>query len=366
MEIAIPFYSVVDESGKVHPEHEPKLTKKQVMTLYETLIRLKTLEGRMMNLQRAGRIGFYGGSVGQEATATGSAFALEPQDWVFPQYREPGAALVRGITMETLLYQFMSTAKDIGKGRQMPVHYGDKHANFVTISSVVGSQVPLAAGAAWAMRLCKKDEVAIVYFGDGGTSTQDFHVGMNMAGVFRAPCVFWCNNNQYAISIPREKQTAAKTLAQKAVAYGFEGIQCDGQDIIAVYAAAKYAADKARKGGGPTMVESVTYRLGPHSSSDDPSLYRTAQEAEMWRKRDALERLKHYLRAKGWYEPEEEERLNRAADEEVSHAIEAAEKAGPPSWTTLLEDVYADMPQHLAMQNADLKEYLEWRQRRAA
>src|SRR6267378_1765240 len=323
MEPDIPFLQVVSEDGRINAQHDPKLTKKQAMTLYTALIRLRALEGRMQILQRAGRIGFYGGSMGQEATATGSAFALEPQDWVYPQYREPGAALVRGITMETLLYQFMSTAKDIGKGRQMPVHYGDRSANFVTISSCVGSQIPLAAGGAWAMRLQKQRAVAIVYFGDGGTSTQDFHVGMNMAAVFHAPLVFWCNNNQFAISVPREKQTAAKTLAQKAAAYGMEGFQVDGQDIISVFAAAKYSADKARAGGGPTMIESITYRVGPHSSSDDPSRYRSDEEVEMWKKRDTLERLRLYLRAKGWYSPEEEAQLQQAADEEVSRAIGA-------------------------------------------
>lgn len=360
------YIQVVDEEGHVNKKEEPKISKEKVFALYTTLIRLRTLEGRMMNLQRAGRIGFYGGSVGQEATATGSAAALEPQDWVFPQYREPGAALVRGMSMETLLYQFMSTAKDIGKGRQMPVHYGDRAINFVTISSVVASQVPHAAGGAWAMKLRGDKAVAIVYYGDGATSTMDFHVGMNFGAVFKVPCIFWCNNNQFAISVPREKQTASKTLAQKAVAYGMEGIQVDGQDIISTYAAAKYAADKARSGGGPTMVESLTYRVGPHSSSDDPSRYRSDEEVNMWRKRDTLERMRHYLRAKKWYDEDEDARLHKEADLEVSKAIEAAERAGPPEWPTLLEDVYGELPQHLQMQNDDLKAYLQWKEARAS
>lgn len=361
----IRYIQVVDEQGHVDKKLEPKISKARVLELYRTLIQLRTLEARMMNLQRAGRIGFYGGSVGQEATATGSAAALEKQDWVFPQYREPGAALIRGMTLETLLYQFMSTAKDIGKGRQMPVHYGDRGVNFVTISSVVASQTPHAVGTAWAMRMRKDNAVAIVYYGDGATSTGDFHVAMNFAGVFKAPCVLWCNNNQFAISVPRENQTATKTLAQKAEAYGMEGLQVDGQDMISTYAAAKYAADKARRGEGPTMVESLTYRVGPHSSSDDPSRYRPDAEVEMWRKRDTLERMRHYLRHKKWYDEAEDARLHRVAEEEVSKAIEAAERAGPPSWETLLEDVYADMPQHLAMQRDDLAEYLKWKEARA-
>jgi TPP-dependent pyruvate/acetoin dehydrogenase alpha subunit len=364
--LEIPYIQVVDEKGRLNASLEPKVSKDQVKTLYETLIRLKTFEARMMNLQRAGRIGFYGGSVGQEATSTGSAFALEPQDWIFPQYREPGAAMIRGMSMETLLYQFMSTARDISKGRQMPVHYGDRAVNFVTISSCVGSQIPLAAGGAWAMRFRRDNAVALVYFGDGATSTQDFHVGMNFAGVFQSPCVFWCNNNQFAISLPRDKQTAAKTLAQKAVAYGIEGIQCDGQDILSVYAAAKRAVDKARRGEGPTFVESITYRLGPHSSSDDPTRYRSQEEAEGWRQKDTLERLRHYLRAKDWYSAEEEDRLQKQADDEVSHAIEAAERAGPPSWQTLLDDVFAEMPPHIELQRQDLEDYLKWKAARTA
>lgn len=362
----IRFIQVVDETGRVNDASEPKVSREQVFRLYQTLIRLKTLEARMMNLQRAGRIGFYGGSVGQEAVATGSAFALDRGDWIFPQYREAGAALVRGMSMETLLYQFMSTARDIGKGRQMPVHYGDRTINYVTISSCVGSQIPLAVGAAWAAKLRGEPSVIIVYFGDGATSTQDFHAGMNFAGVFKAPCVFWCNNNQFAISLPREKQTAAKTLAQKAEAYGMEGLQCDGQDILACYAASKYAVDKARAGGGPTMVEAVTYRLGPHSSSDDPARYRPQEEAEFWKKRDALDRLRMYLKAKGWFSPDEEERARKTAEEEVSRAIEAAERAGPPSWETLLEDVYADIPPHMEFQRQDLAGYLEWKKARGA
>ena len=356
---------VVSEDGRVDEAQEPKLTKQQVFTLYQTLIRLRTFEARMMNLQRSGRIGFYGGSVGQEATATGSAFALEKQDWVFPQYREPGAALIRGISMETLLYQFMSTAKDIGKGRQMPVHYGDRAVNYVTISSVVASQIPHAAGGGWAMRLRKDNAVALVYFGDGATSTVDFHAGLNLAGVFKAATVFWCNNNQFAISVPREKQTASKTLAEKALAYGFEGLQCDGQDIFAVYAAAKYAVDKARRGEGPTMVESLTYRVGPHSSSDDPTRYRSDVEVDTWRKRDTLERVRHYLRHKGWYDESEDARLHKLAEEEVSRAIEAAEHAGPPSWETMLEDVFAEMTPLQQMQHDDLKAYLKWKEARA-
>ncbi len=361
----IRYIQVVDEEGRVDTKLEPKMKKERVMQLYTTLIRLRTLEARMMTLQRAGRIGFYGGSVGQEATATGSAAALQPQDWVFPQYREPGAALIKGISMETLLYQFMSTAKDIGKGRQMPVHYGDRAVNFVTISSVVASQIPHGVGAAWAMRMRKANAVAMVYYGDGATSTADFHAGMNFAAVFRAPCIMWCNNNQFAISVPREKQTASKTLAQKAIAYGMEGLQVDGQDMISVYAAAKYAADKARKGDGPTMVESITYRVGPHSSSDDPSRYRPDSEVELWRKKDTLERMRHYLRHKKWYDEDEDAKLHKLADEEVSAAIAAAERAGPPSWETMLEDVYAEMPQHLQMQHDDLAAYLKWKEARA-
>ena len=271
---------VLRDDGTADPATEPKIGDEDLKKLYRALVLVRTLDARMLSLQRQGRIGFYVPSSGEEALQIGSAAALRPEDWVFPAYREPGAALWRGYPIDKLVNQFYGNAEDLSKGRQMPNHYGDRDINLVSISSPVGTQIPHAVGAAWAMKIRGEPKVSLVYFGDGATSAGDFHVSMNFAGVFRVPCVFLCKNNQWAISVPLAKQTAARTLAIKAIAYGFEGVRVDGNDVLAVYAAVKKAVATARGGGGPTLVEAVSYRMGPHSSSDDPTRYRKAEEVE--------------------------------------------------------------------------------------
>src|SRR5256886_10146817 len=191
----------------------------------------------------------------------------------------------------------------------MPSHYGSKDVHLVTVSSPVGTQIPQAVAAAWAAKIRKDDIVTLTYFGDGATSEGDFHAAMNFAGVFKPPTIFFCKNNQWAISVPVTRQTASKTLAQKALAYGFDGVRVDGNDLLAVYAVTKAAVDKARSGGGPTMIEAVTYRIGPHSSSDDPTRYRSKEEVDAWAKRDPIERLRKYLELKGLWSKDYEEKL---------------------------------------------------------
>jgi len=300
---------VIANDGHADPATDPKLSKDEALALYRFMVLERTLDTRMLSLQRQGRIGFYGPSLGQEAAIVGAAFAMEPRDWIFPQYREPGAALVRGMPLSHLVAQFFGNALDPIQGRQMPCHYAYRAGNFMSISSVVGSQIPLAVGAAWAATIRKDPVACLVYFGDGGTSTADFHVGMNFAGVFHAPVVFLCNNNQWAISLPVARQTASETIAQKAAAYGFDGVRVDGMDALAVVAAVRDAQRKARAGGGPTLVEAVTYRLGPHSSSDDPTRYRDEKEVEAWRRHDPIDLLRTHLVAKGFWDPAAEERV---------------------------------------------------------
>src|SRR3989475_1509009 len=191
----------------------------------------------------------------------------------------------------------------------MPSHYGSKDVHLVTVSSPVGTQIPQAVGAAWAAKIRKDDIVTMTYFGDGATSEGDFHAAMNFAGVFKTPTIFFCKNNQWAISVPITRQTASKTLAQKALAYAFDGVRGVRNDLLAVYAVTKAAADQARSGGGPTMIEAVTYRMGPHSSSDDPTRYRSKEEVDAWAKRDPIERMRKYLELKGLWSKDSEEKL---------------------------------------------------------
>ena len=244
---------ILDLDGTFDSKLEPKLAPETLKLAYRNLVLVRMLDSRMLSLQRQGRIGFYVPSTGEEACQVGSAMALEKRDWVFPAYREPGCAIWRGFPIETLIAQAYGNAMDPQQGRQMPNHFGSREINYVTTSSPVGTQIPHAVGAAWAAKIRKDDVVSLVYFGDGATSEGDFHAGMNFAGVFKTPTIFFCKNNQWAISVPMSRQTASKTIAQKAQAYGFDGARVDGNDLLAVYAVTKAAVDKARRGGGPTL-----------------------------------------------------------------------------------------------------------------
>ena len=346
---------VLGDDGHADPATDPKLSKDEVIRLYGYMLLERLLDGRMLSLQRQGRIGFYGPSVGQEAAIVGAAFAMEPQDWIIPQYREPGAALLRGMPLAQLVAQLFGNDQDPIRGRQMPCHYAYRQGNFMSIASTVGTQIPHAVGVAWAAKIRKDPIACLVYFGDGGTSTADFHVGMNFAGVFQVPVVFLCNNNQWAISLPVRKQTATETIAEKAIAYGFDGVRVDGMDALAVVAAVREAQRKARAGGGPTLVEALTYRLGPHSSSDDPSRYRDEKEVEPWRRRDPIDILRKHLMARGFWDDDAEKRLLQELDDAITEAVHAVERSPPPPIEALFTDVYQEMPWHLREQLEDLR-----------
>ena len=343
-------FRIIDLDGTYDSRREPALSEETLRRAYRELLLVRALDTRMLTLQRQGRIGFYVPSIGEEASQIGSAMALEPQDWVFPAYREPGCALWRGAPLNRLVAQSYGNALDLMKGRQMPNHYGYREIHYVTASSPVGTQIPQAVGAAWAAKIRGDPVVVLAYFGDGATSEGDFHSGMNFAGVFKVPVVLLCKNNQWAISVPVSRQTAAKTLASKAAAYGFDGVRVDGNDLLAVYAATKAAADRARAGGGPTMIEALTYRLGPHSSSDDPGRYRPKEEVEYWQARDPIERMRRYLETKGLWTRAWDDGLRREVDDLLSATVREVEKAPPPPLETMFTDVYEEVPPHLREQ----------------
>ena len=348
-------FRIVKPDGSFDEALDPRLPEKDLLSIYRGMVLVRSLDNRMLSLQRQGRIGFYVPSTGQEACQIGAMFPLKKEDWVFPAYREPGAGLWRGFPLATLVHQFFGDAEDVSKGRQMPNHYGYRGVNLVSVSSPVGTQISLAVGASWAAKIRGERIVTLTYFGDGGTSTADFHAGMNFAGVFRTPTVFLCNNNQWAISLPVKKQTASETIAQKAIAYGFDGIRVDGNDALAVFRASRDAVKRARAGGGPTLIECVTYRLGPHSSSDDPSRYRDEREVEAWRRHDPLTVYQSYLRHLGIWTEEFEADLEKAIGEEITEAVRQAETNPPPPVETLFGDVYFQMPPHIEEQLEDLK-----------
>lgn len=354
---------ILDWDGTWDKRAEPKLSEEELHELYRAMLRVRALDTKAMNLHRQGRIGFYVPSFGEEAAQIGSAYALGAHDWIFPAYREQGAALLRGYPLETLVCQFLGNGADLGKGRQMPNHFGSAAIRFATASSPVGTQILHAVGAAYGSRLRGEEGVTLVYFGDGATSTGDFHAAMNFAAVWNAPVVFFCKNNGYAISLPVERQTASGTLAEKAWAYGMRGVRVDGNDLLAVLQVTREAVLRARGraagenrlGGGPTLIEAITFRIGPHSSADDPTRYRDAAETETWKTRDPIDRFSRYLAQKGLLSEAQEATTRKEIEAEVNDAFRRAQKQPAPDLDTIVEDVYAEVPWHLQEQLEELK-----------
>ena len=332
---------------------EPQIPADDLKKLYELMVLTRAVDDRFVRMQRQGRVGFYIGSHGEEAAHIGSTYALEPTDWIFPQYREPGAALYRGFSLKELACQVLGNSGDLTKGRQMPSHYAFRDGRYLSISSPIATQIPHAVGFAWAGKIRKEKFVTIVYFGDGATSHGDFHVGMNFAGVFKTPTIFFNKNNQWAISVPFRKQTASAGVAVKGVAYGIESLRVDGNDLLAVIHATREAAKRARNGEGPTLIEALTYRMGAHSTSDDPRIYSDVEELEGWKKKDCILRFQKYLQAKGlWNEKYEADVIERSTNA-IAKAIEEAEKLPPPPIESMFDDVYAELL-------PDQKEQLEY------
>ena len=353
--MALELLQIIKPSGEYVESLEPEISEEELRRLYRLMVLTRTLDFRGLQLQRQGRIGFFVGCQGQEAAQIGSAYALKPEDWIFPAYRETGAMLLRGITLNQLMDQYYANADDVEKGRQLTNLLGLKALNYVAGSAPIATQIPHAVGVSLAAKLRGDHIVALTYFGDGATSENDFHAGMNFAGVFKTPTVFFCQNNHWAISLPVSRQTASETIAIKANAYGFDGVRVDGNDILAVYHTTREAVDKARKGGGPTLIEAVTYRLGPHSSSDDPRRYRTDEELAEWKRRDPLVRFRKYLEKKRIWSETEEKQAQDDANREIDQAIQHAEQSGNPAIETLFTDVYEKMPWHLEEQLRELR-----------
>jgi 2-oxoisovalerate dehydrogenase E1 component alpha subunit len=349
-----PIISVLRSDGTLDPDHDPGLSSADVVSLYRSLVETRTLDERFVALQRQGRIGFHVGSLGEEAAILGSAWAMRKQDWLFPCYREFGAALLRGLPFQKLVDNMFGNVNDTVKGRQMPCHYTCKAVGWASISSPVGTQITHAVGLAWAAKIQREDVASLVYFGDGATSSSDFHSGLNFAGVFKLPVVFLCRNNGWAISVPVERQTATRTFAEKAVAYGIEGVRVDGNDIFAVVSATRRAIERGVRGEGPTLIEAITYRMGGHSTSDDPNRYRESEALEAWAARDPIERLRSWLSDQSLWSDEDEKRLGQEIDQRFRDAVAVAERTPPPPLESMFDDVYQTVPWHLAEQRAEV------------
>jgi pyruvate dehydrogenase E1 component alpha subunit len=348
--------TVLRDDGSLDPATDPHLPDDVLLRAYRAMRLLRALDARMVLLQRQGRVGFYGAAQGQEAVPVAAGLALAEGDWVFPALREQGIMLVRGFPLPAFVAQLFGNAADVLKGRQMPSHQSGRAVNQVSWSSCIGTQLPQAVGAAWAMRAKKSGAIAVAFCGDGATSQADFHSAMNFAGVWRAPCVIVCQNNHWSISVPTEKQTASRTLAVKARAYGMPGVRVDGNDFLALMSVLRQAFERARSGGGPTFIEALTYRMGAHSTSDDPSRYRSQDEVDAWGRKDPLDRLRRHLGHRGLVSNEGDAALDGEIAAEIAAAISDVEATELPARASLLEDVYADLPWHLREQLDELQQ----------
>lgn len=340
---------ILDEKGNVDKALEPKLSNEELKRIYYLMLLSRAFDEKAINLQRQGKIGTFAPVKGQEASQIGSAYALSQKDWVFPTYRESAALITRGLPISQLIQYWAGS------------EYGNdtsKERNNFPISIAVGTHLLHAVGVAYASKLKGDNIVTLAYFGDGATSEGDFHEALNFSGVWKTPTIFLCQNNQLAISVPRKKQTSAKTLAQKSIAYGIKGMQVDGNDIFAVYKAVKDAVDYAKGGNGATLIECETYRLAQHTTSDDPSKYLKKEELEQWLPKEPIIRFESYLKNKRILTDDEIKKLKERAEQEVKKGVELGLSEIKNDPDDMFKFLFADMPRGILQQMNELKETL--------
>lgn len=342
--VEIPELKILQQDGSVYAGSDmPDINEALAIKVYKTFVFHRVLDERMVASQRQGRLSFYMAALGEEAASVGGAAGLKPQDMIMSQYREQGALMFRGFTLEDFMNQMFSNEKDLGKGRQMPIHYGSSELNYMTISSPLGTQIPQATGYAYGQKLQGLDAVTLCYFGEGAASEGDFHAGLNMAAVHKAPVIFFCRNNGYAISTPSDEQFKGNGIASRGVGYGIKTLRVDGNDILAVIKATQTARKYALEENAPVLIEAMSYRLGAHSTSDDPSGYRTREEEAKWQANDPILRMKNWLLAQQWWDEDKEKSLYDKLREKVLAAVKVSEKISKPHIDTLITDVY-DVP----------------------
>jgi len=348
----IEYLSILDEHGNVDRELEPQIPDTELLDLYGAMVLGRRFDERMVDLQRQGRIGTFPPIKGQEASQLGAIFQLRPSDWFVPAFRETAAEIWRGRSLESILLYY----NGYNEGAILPATQKD-----LPMAIPVSSQILHATGLGYAANYKKTGEIVMVFFGDGATSEGDFHEGLNCAAVYNTPVIFLCQNNHWAISVPLKQQTRSKTIAQKALAYGMPGIQVDGNDVLAVYAASKEGADRARSGKGPTLIECVTYRVMMHTTADDPTKYRSDDEVEKWRQRDPLTRFEAYLATKKLVDESVIAKVEEETQQRIQEAVDNAEKQmaeiGDP--VDMFDHLYDSLPPYLRQQKAELIRNLE-------
>lgn len=356
--LSVETYQIVDSEGSYDPAAVPDLDAASLQDLYRWMLLQRIFDERMVKLQRRGQMGTYASGRGQEASIVGSGYALDDEDWLLGGGREPTAMFLQGVSIRDLVLFWRGVA---AAGRFLA-------AENCSIAISIGSHLPLAAGVAWGMALPSVDEdstadsdaIAAAYFGDGATSTGAAHEGLNLAGVLEVPAVFFCQNNQYAISLPFDQQTQARTVAQRAVGYGIRGIRVDGNDVLAVYDAVSQARDLART-DGPVLVESLTYRRDAHTTSDDPTRYRNDTEVQTWQDRDPIDRYRSFLQAEGLWDDIDPDALEADVNEEIDEALSAADEFEQADVDAVFAHLYEELPPSLQEQFEQFETLLEER-----
>ena len=346
-EFAIETFALLNPDGELYEgARAPEITQEHARRLYQAMLATRILDERMMAAQRQGRLSFYMQCTGEEAAVVGATAALDDADMIMAQYREQGALMYRGFSIDEFMNQLFGNELDYGKGRQMPIHYGSRKLHYMTISSPLATQIPQATGYAYGQKLAGEGHCTLTFFGEGAASEGDFHAALNMASVHQVPVIFFCRNNGYAISTPATEQFAA------------DGIRVDGNDALAVFEATRQARRIAVEKNQPVLIEAMSYRLAAHSSSDDPSGYRAKSEEEAWRVKDPLLRMQRWMAKKGWWSDEEEASQQETLRREVLDTMKRAEKRPPPPLESLISDVYADVTPALQRQLDQLKRHI--------
>ncbi|KAL1903963.1 hypothetical protein Sste5344_010334 [Sporothrix stenoceras] len=364
----MPTYRVLDQHGAVvDPTFEPDLGDEEVVKLYRDMLTISIMDVIMFDAQRQGRISFYMVSSGEEAACVGSASALSPEDVIFCQYREQGVFQQRGFTMKEFMSQLFANKHDSGKGRNMPVHYGSSRLNIHSISSPLGTQLPHASGAAYALKIQRLQNpaadprIVAVYFGEGAASEGDFHAALNIAATRSCPVVFICRNNGYSISTPALEQYRGDGIASRGLGYGIDTVRVDGNDLWAVRRAMARAREMALQDGGkPVLLECLSYRVGHHSTSDDSFAYRAKVEVEDWKRRDnPISRLRKWMEARGCWDDAKEKEARETIRRDILKTFNEAEREKKPPIRALFEDVYEELTPDLRAQMKQLKDHLD-------
>lgn len=348
---------ILETNGQLINACPVEIPNETLIKGYKDMVLTRQMDERMITLQRQGVISFAMASRGEEACAVASAAALTLDDWIYPQYRESGVMFWRGATPLQYIHHMFGNALDPLLGRQMPNHFGDRKLNIVTVSSPIGTKIPHAAGCAYAMKLQKEKNVAVCYFGEGATSEGDFHVGLTFAAVRKAPVIFFCRNNGYAISTPCARQFATDGVAPQGPGHGIKTYRVDGNDFFAIYATVAQAKQYAVERNGPVLIEAMTYRMGAHSTSDDPTRYRGEDETKKWEEQCPILRLRRYLEAHKLWDEKMDKEWQEQVHEEITKAIQIARDTPPPPMRSLVEDVYSKVPKRLEEQYEEVRRF---------